>query len=665
MGIQGLMSYVTSEKQFFSDLQLRNTKIIIDGNNLYHKLYLESGLDQKHGGDYDAFVEIVHKFFESLMLCGIHPYVALDGGCDVSCKKLETQKQRVAERIRMAHNLSKGGGGNVLPLLVREVFIQVLRNMQVPFVQCFSEADSEMVKLANLWYCPVLTFDSDFCIFDLKAGYCPLNSFQWKNIATSKGKQECYIPAKCFSAQLLCRYFNNMNMSLLPLFAVLSGNDYINLPALETFFSKVHLPIGTTCPGGRKHLRIYGLLNWLSAFADVEEAMGNVLKHLRVKIRDKVRDLLYSAMEEYNLSDTVNLDHFFQKGTYISPTALRLNLLDWIQHALARGQLSPFVSDALVLRRTFLHVQVEDSRKPSAHLVAKPIRQVIYGMLLNLFSNFENPTAKLPDRPVVIEFDRLETTLRKSNVEAFISMCFFKDLSLQKLREIPVETRLKLLIETLEVEENVLESVPSEHRLSVAVTRYWYSHANPKAKPHHLRALILGIVYGKVCNKMIKSDLQDDEIRSVYEQLQNIKQQSVLPQKPDLEDLHIFCQWQCCLQMGLYLNQLLGAPLPEPDLTRIYNGTLVHHLSKKLKTTSLAEDILQASPLLKKLYQDCTQTVLSVRPPDHSESRSGSTKSRKKKKASKGANNSTEQSVMENQPMCDVHNRFAGLLLDD
>ena len=36
----------------------------------------------------------------------------------------------------------------------------------------------------------------------------------------------------------------------------------------------------------------------------------------------------------------------------------------------------------------------------------------------------------------------------------------------------------------------------------------------------------------------------------------------------DLDTAHVFCQWQCCLQMGLYLNQLLSTPLPEPDLTR-------------------------------------------------------------------------------------------------
>ncbi|MEE6466262.1 hypothetical protein FKM82_006885 [Ascaphus truei] len=668
MGIQGLMSYVGSEKNFFSDLQLRNTKIIIDGNNLYHKLYFDSGFNLQLGGDYGSFTEIVHTFFESLARCGIHAYVALDGGCDISDKKLQTQMQRAKDKIRMANNLSKGEGGNVLPLLVREVFIQVLRNMQVPFVQCFSEADGDIVTLANRWSCPVLSLDSDFCIFDLKAGYCPLSYFQWQNIVTLHGKKECYIPARCFSAERFCSHFNNMNMSLLPLFAVLSGNDYINVQALETFFSKVHLPMGASSHSGRKHARIHALLNWLSAFADAEEAMGNVLKYLPVQDRKRIRELLCSAMEEYNLSDT-NLEGFFQRGSYVSPTAMDLKLPDWVQGALARGQLSPFLSDALVLRRTFLHTQVENMQRPSAHLITQPIRSVIYGLLLNSPQNLESSckTANQPNTPFVVEFTRLETTLRKSNVETAVnSRSACEDLSLHKLPEVSLANRLKLLLDTLEVNRSVLESVPPAHRLTVAVTCYWVSRADPKVKLHHLKALIMGIVCGDIHKMLNKPERQRDGIRLVYDQLWKIKQSEVQKRSPDLEDMHIFCQWQCCLQMGLHLNQLLSTPLLEPDITRLYSGTLVHQLSQALKSVSSTEDLFNASPPLKKLYQDCIAAVMSAIPQDcfQNKSKTRSCKSKKGKKAAKAVENAKEK-TMQCQPNCEVGNKFASLALED
>ncbi|XP_041421976.1 protein asteroid homolog 1 isoform X2 [Xenopus laevis] len=669
MGIHGLMGYVGSKKYCFYDLQLRNTKIIIDGNNLYHRLYFELGLDLICGGDYHLFTDIVHKFFESLSVCEIQAYVVFDGGCDISDKKLETLKQRAKEKITMAHSLSKGEGGSVLPLLVREVFIQVLEKMEVPFVQCFAEADRELVVLANLWNCPVLTFDSDFCIFDLKAGFCPLNSFQWKNIVTTKVENECFIPAKCYSVQQFCKHFNNMNMSLLPLFAVLVGNDYINLPALERFFSKVHLPIGNSCHSGRKHVRIHGLLHWLSAFVDAEEAMDNVLSYLKAQDRDAVRQLLCSAMEEYSLSDTVNLVQFFQKGIYNSPTAVMLRLPDWVQRSLARGQISPLLRDALVMRRLFLHSQVEDMKKPSAHLITQPVRRVIYGLLVTPTNNLEesNRRNEHPVKTLIVEFDRLEKNLRKSTLEADTHWNLAENISLSSLPEASTEIRLKLLLDTLEVKTTVLASVPLAHRLSVAVTCYWVRYADPKVKLHHLKALLMGSVCGELYDMFPTAEGNSEDFLYVHEQLQKIIQGNPRQKVPNKEDLHIFCQWQCCLQVGLHLNQLLCTPLLHPNIKRLYSGTLVHLLCQKLKSSSLVEDLFNPCPPLKTLYQQMMEAVLLAVPEDCFKSRTlpSAHKSKMGKKKNRNVKSKEEAPALENQPMYEVTNRYLGLMLDE
>ncbi|KAM4705106.1 single-strand DNA endonuclease ASTE1 [Rhinophrynus dorsalis] len=671
MGIQGLMSYIGSKKYCFNELRLRDTKLVIDGNNLYHMLYFDTGLDLVHGGDYHSFSEIVQKFFESLVVCGVEAYVVFDGGCDISDKKLETQKQRVKEKIKRAQSLSMGQGGTVLPLLAREVFIQALVKMQVPFVQCFAEADKDIVALANLWNCPVLTNDSDFCIFDLKAGFCPLSCFQWKNIVTSKGNHECYIPAKCFSAQQFCSHFNNMNMTLLPLFAVIHGNDYISLQILDTFFRKVHLPIGNSSHGGKKQTRIHGLLNWLSTFADVEEALDNVLQHLKSQDRGTIKELLCSAMVEYNLSDSINLECYFQTGSYTSPVAMNLKLPEWLQRSLARGQISPLLSDVLVLRRTFLHTQVEDMKKPSAYLLTQPIRKVVYGLLLNSSPNLEqsNQANNQPHKMFVVEFERLNTTLRKSSVETTdISDGFTEIISLQKLPELSVAIRLKLLLDTLDIKLGALESVPPSHRLAVAAASYWVRYADPKVKLHHLKALIIGMVCGEMYEMLDNpdSEIQGDVIRSLSE-LQNIMEGKPQQRRPNSEDLHIFCQWQCCLQVALHFNQLLSTPLQQPNICSLYSGTLVHHLSHKLKSSSSVENLFNQSPPLKKLYQDCMDAVMSAIPPDcfQSRTKSKSGKSKRVKEPTKREENTKEHTVVENQPKCDVSNRFAGLFLDD
>nr|XP_006117643.1 protein asteroid homolog 1 isoform X1 [Pelodiscus sinensis] len=667
MGIHGLMSYVGEHKQFFTDLQLRNTKIIIDGNNLFHRLYFESNLDLQHGGDYDSFTDIVHKFFETLSVCKIYPYVLLDGGCDLSDKKFATLKERARDKIQVAYSISRGGGGSVLPLLTREVFKQVLTKLEVPFVQCFSEADKDIMSLANHWNCPVLTLDSDFCIFDLKAGYCPLNYFQWRNLCTCESTLECYIPARCFFLERLCSHFSHMNKALLPLFAVMNGNDYINLPALETFFSKVRLPVGGSGWKGRKHIRIQGLLNWLSRFADPTEAIDNVLKYLKKHEREEIRELLYSSMEDYGQSD-VNLEDFFQNGNYESEVARKLELPQWMLEALAKGNLSPFISDALILRRTILHVQVENMQRPSAHTVALPIRQIIYGLLLNTSQNdVTSPSKQSNKLPVVREFDRVQKTLKKSFVPTTVlPLDFCKDHHpLATLTQVSRSNRLELLLETLRVKDSILQPCPSSLRLPVAVTCFWTYYSEPKVKLHHLQALLLGMVFGELHRTTSSPDpevFHSKDDKMLYDQFLKWKEKH-FQKLLDLDTAHAFCQWQCCLQMGLYLNQLLSTPLPEPDLTRLYCGNLVHRLCQELKSAHAAETLLISSPKMSQLYCDLLHAVKSTVPQDFFQETTTKTKSRKEK--NKQAQTTRQHATLEAQPLCDVNNRFASLMVED
>ncbi|XP_059867460.1 single-strand DNA endonuclease ASTE1 isoform X2 [Delphinus delphis] len=515
MGIRGLMSFVEDHiNEFFTDLKLRDTKIIIDGYALFHRLCFSSNLELRYGGDYDSFTDVVEKFFESLFACKICPYVVLDGGCDISDKKLNTLKDRAREKIQMAHSLSVGGGGYVCPLLIREVFIQVLIKLRVRFVQCFSEADRDIMTLANHWNCPVLSSDSDFCIFDLKSGFCPLNSFQWRNMNTIKGTRDCYIPAKCFSLDALCCHFGNMNKVLLPLFAVLCGNDHVNLPVVETFLSKV-----------------------------------------------------------------------------------------------------------------------ENMQRPNAHRISLPIRQVIYGLLVNTPPHPGNVAwdALPPQPPAFSEVERINKNIKTSIVGAVELPKDHSDLS--KLTELSLARRQILLLETLKVKQSILDPIPAALKLPIAVSCYWVQHTEAKAKLHHLQALLLGMLMGPL-HAMINSP--DEEApqgggaEMLYEELQRVKAQPGL--RLDLDTAHVFCQWQCCLQMGLYLNQLLSTPLPEPDLTRLYSGSLVHGLCQQLLTSASAESLLHVCPEAQQLYEHMFSATRSCAPAELVLPKGKSKKRRQKKR---------------------------------
>ncbi|NXT26644.1 ASTE1 protein, partial [Syrrhaptes paradoxus] len=618
MGVQGLTGFVEERGAFFTELRVRDTKLVIDGSSLYHRLYFASALDFRCGGDYGAFAVAVSDFFSSLRACRVAPFVVLDGGRGADDRKLPTLKGRAAERLRAAHGLSRGEGGGLVPLLAREAFVQALRRLGVPFVQCFAEADREIAGLASRWGCPVLSLDSDFFVFDLPGGYCPLNHFQWQSVREGEGPQGCYVPAQRFSVEKFCGYFGPLRKSLLPLFAVMTGNDHIDLAALEKFFSTVRWPQGCVAGRGGKHGRLRGLLAWLAQFAEPAEAVDHVLKYLKKHERGEVKALLCASVEDYTPSD-VNLEDFFQNGKYESEAARKSDLPQWVLNALAKGKLAPFISDTLVLRSTFLHVQVENMQRPSAHSTALPIRQVIYGLLLKTSQNTEvaSSSEQSNELPVVQEFDRLQKTLKKTFVQAASPPTDFYDdhFSLDKLMEVPMSCRQMLLLDTLGVNMSFLESIPSHLQLPVAVTCYWIRCSEPKVTLHQLKALLLTVVSGELHRitgdpDPTVSHAEDDS--SAYNEFLKWKEKKPQNKDFDLDAAHSFCQWQCCLQMGFYLNQLLCSPLPEPELTsRLYSGTLVQRLYQELKSTASVENLFSLSPKMTQLYQVLLNTVES------------------------------------------------------
>ncbi|XP_021399024.1 single-strand DNA endonuclease ASTE1 isoform X1 [Lonchura striata] len=669
MGVPGLTGFVEERGVFFTELRLRDTKLVIDGSSLYHRLCFAPDADFRRGGDYGAFAAAVRDFFGVLRACGVAPFVVLDGGRGAEDRKLPTLRSRAAEQLRAAHRLSRGAGGCLAPLLTREVFMQALGRLGVPFVQCFAEADREIAGLANRWGCPVLSLDSDFFVFDLAGGYCPLSHFQWQSVRAAAAPQGCYVPARCFSAERFCGHFGRLSKALLPLFAVMHGNDFVELQALEAFFSKVCLPRGCAAGRGGKHLRLQGLLSWLAQFAEPAEAVDSVLKYLKKHQREEIRELLCASMEDYAPSD-VNLEDFFQNGSYACEAARKADVPQWVFDALAKGKLAPFIINALILRSTFLRVQVENMQRPSAHSTALPIRQVIYGLLLRVSHSTENasPSKQTNELPLVCEFDRCQKTLKKTFVQAASLPPDFCDdrFPLDKLMEVPVSCRQMLLLETLGVKMSFLEPVPSHLQLPVAVTCYWIRCSEPKVKLNQLKALLLMIVSEELQRITDDPDptvlpAEDDSV--AYSEFLKWKEKKLQNNDFDLDAAHNFCQWQCCLQMGLYLNQLLGTPLSEPDLSRLYTGTLVHRLYQELKSAASVENLFMLSPKMAQIYLVLLNTVESVVSPDFFQKMT-KTRSKSCKKRKTSSKKKTATRCAETQHLCNV-NRFAALEVDD
>ncbi|XP_041664346.1 protein asteroid homolog 1 [Cheilinus undulatus] len=707
MGVQGLTTYVEGNRHFLQDVKFRDSRLVIDGCSLYFRLYFNHGLDQQHGGDYDAFACLLNQFLSALTACNIQPYVVLDGGIDPSDKKFPTLRQRLQSKIREADSLSHGRNGSVLPILTRKVFIRVLMERAVPLVQCPAEADWEIACLAHQWNCPVLTNDSDFYIFDLPGGYLPLKFFQWTHLNGKASNR--YISARRYTTNGLCRLFGGLNKELLPLCAVLTGNDYGTPKDAETLLAMINL--NALVRGGKGRApssRIEGILIWLSSFPTPAEALQEVGRLMgedgggRGKREKSGLSLqLWEGMQEYHVKPQSSLARWFSKGQ----TSGLPQLPECLSLAATQGMLSPLVVDALVMRRVLLIPQVENSKLASSHCCAKAIRQAVYGILLQVgdvrvqgnsqgrgggrgrggrgrgggqVGGGRGPlcggetAAQSQDSGChvsVEEYDRLELNLKKNQVEARQTRT---PIHLGTLGQAPAAVRLNVLLEVLGTQELALAAVPPYLWLAVAVTGFWLREAKPTPSQPQLQALLLGLVYGELSwnNQHGATHYQHDFAQlnwaaehHVGAALDRLRVRPRERRGLDVGAAHSFSQWQACLWSALCLSELLLLPLPEPHLSWLFSGTLVHGLLRNLKGGKTPESLLSGGYLSGQLYRcllDAVRNCSSRNQPSSSAAgrkRRGGGRGRRGRggRGGRGGGSGTEE----------INNRFALLMSEE
>uniref|UniRef100_A0A669AY31 Asteroid domain-containing protein n=1 Tax=Oreochromis niloticus TaxID=8128 RepID=A0A669AY31_ORENI len=496
------------------------------------------GLDQNHGGEYAAYESLIERFITALRTCEVDPYVVLDGGSDHTDKKLETVTQRAEQRIERAHR--DGGKENVLPIMTKWVFRQTLTRLKVPVAQCFGEADREIAALADKWQCPVLSNDSDFYIFNLSAGLLPISYFQWQDVNGNGSKS--YIPCKRYYTSSFCIYFE-IQCQLLPTFAALAGNDYVKL---QKFIWSQFAPVAS-----KPQSRLEGLLCWLKDFEEPEDALKAAVELMGGKSRknkENMKKMLQSlsvGMEEYKLPRS-SLMEFFIHGLRVMQAWLPGDTLD-----------------VLLLHRLSLSTPVDHKDLPSVNLTSRPLRQVMYGLVLGKETSY-----------------KVEERDREANLN--------------------LSERLQVLLEALGVNEERLNALPPQLRLPVAVTCYWWNRARPRPDLKLLKSLLLGM------------NLRDTPQLSAAVQAR-------CHQKPDVGVAHAFSQWQVCMKDSMHLNQLLGLPLPEPDVARFYQGTLVHQLVHMRRTGSRLKHVLKTDQASVQQYCDMLSAVRRLRPRQASE----------------------------------------------
>ncbi|XP_005175977.2 protein asteroid [Musca domestica] len=356
MGVRGLTGFIArNAEKYLTPYELHDTNLVIDGDNLACNLYKDaSGINSAFGGDYDEFYRAVVNFFVVLAECNIKAYVLMDGGYEQ--RKLRTVGKRMRGKICVIKRINPNASITVFPLMMKEVFVDAVRDCNVPVMRCVFEADDELAALGRKLNCPVLSYDSDFYIHNVR--YIPLITLTVKAHTKTykekekdngtedserklrkteakkldkrtknnrvmdtivvdnkekkqyKGKTYKYLDCCMYRVEnLIAR--GSLSKEKLPLFAALLGNDYISRSAFRNFYLSGMVKVGRGRKPNHQQRRIRLILKWLKDETG-ESAMNKIMSRLKKNQRESLMAQVEAAVSGYSNEQCRSYEFFKQ-----------------------------------------------------------------------------------------------------------------------------------------------------------------------------------------------------------------------------------------------------------------------------------------------------------------------------------------------------------------
>uniref|UniRef100_A0A182JAW0 XPG_I_2 domain-containing protein n=1 Tax=Anopheles atroparvus TaxID=41427 RepID=A0A182JAW0_ANOAO len=347
MGVRGLTTFIAANAEvYLKPHELHDTKLVIDGDNLCVQLFKKSQLTSSPlGGNYDLYHRLVVDFFKMLTMCNVIPYVLLDGGYEA--RKMATVKGRMLQNICCIKNLNLAATGNARPLMVREVFVDALRSAGVNVMRCAFEADDEAAILARKLNCPVMSYDSDFYIHNVQyIPYVTVTHKVYRKVTDKEGENfeigvvewnrskagasqrvkfvaqygdervvkgdavetYCYLDCCMYTIDSLIGPDARLQKDMIPLFAVLLGNDYIERKVLAPFYRTIKSGrVNRKISGQQRRIKV--ILKWLQNHT-IQSATRTIVNHVREGNKKRIYRQILTAMRGYNCEDCISFRYF-------------------------------------------------------------------------------------------------------------------------------------------------------------------------------------------------------------------------------------------------------------------------------------------------------------------------------------------------------------------
>ena len=553
MGITGLKSFVQNNVRLKKVTSIDFKGVVVDGKSLIYHIIEFYRLTCTFGGQYPELERHLEEFFSALRSNGINVVVVFDG-MDYKDQKRDTKLRRKKDSfssIRKALKVNKVL--RLLPLLAVLVFCQVLQKLQIPFIFVDGDADQKIARIANFYHYPVLADDSDYYIFDLYAGYMPLETFKWMGGTVS---------AELYKRDFLVKSAGFRSPELVLGIPFLIGNDFYEADIRISV--RPTLPCGLGRGSAEKSIQL--AVDFLSQFRSLATFISELDKPDPAGVQ--------------SLSDGVGLMKCMYDATPFTadpiaemetsalmpqndgqPVPKELLLF------FRRGLASMTTLEALCKEYVDLPLCFEDLDQPSCDNIGEPLRATLYALL---HLNWDEVEIKEQIRcyPYNDNFKLASVKVARSSV---LPMVPHSCKTFKEIFSLPVDTRKDIILHCLQVSPPstaAIESLPPPYRLLAMITRYWYHKAVPKPKPLELRALILCLVPHR-----------DSDVKHTVH-------------KFNPRTTHICVQWQVVFKHIHDLNNLLSEPLPPlPPVSELLDCQLLHFRVRNIPLE--IEDVLR------------------------------------------------------------------------
>lgn len=597
MGIRNLGKYV--DDNHLVQFRLRDTKLIVDANNVSLELYkrMKKGNSDLLGGDLVCYAESLRSLLWRFIVCRIYPIFVYDGTKDIESfgdkthKKLFIANKRFGEILKF-HRDHNNDRIFTLPMNVCSIFKAIVNEFNTTInYTCLFEADPEIARLSQRYNAPILSDDSDFFLMDLRGGVIPYKHFEAEVVSVN---QQPALSCKIFYLSKFIEKIPSLRSECLPLLAIIMGNDIVDQ---EHFKHKLadnfifRMPIDEFLPCD---LKLKSLVNRKNEHEEIKKA----LHFLRDKsLSQVISDLAstYSSDESrqgFEILAGQILDHYkiLEQREDVCRSMVKLcnetdnfhklysHLMKYLKHE------SSLLLTIMVRKPIIMWPIIESVNRE------RPTRACTYrfiGVMLALTRVDADDTRTLK------VYDQFRGKYSYHEIEPILTIETFGCIEtvLSDLPDLNKESATKILLGAMKMSLDTYElklvrfnvRFKSNEAIQLGYISLMLKYLKRKKRGFSFKQAVVAtfVYFGGV---------QLDESKSAKPIDESSLRRSVGNECLDLRIIDQIVELESTILAFNMLNSILGLPLPRMNIENWFNATIIYNLSQNVL---LAEQILK------------------------------------------------------------------------